>query len=151
MTSTGPAPGDLGFLLGDWEGEGEGLWGEFRYSERTTFSTAGAGWLAYRQLTTGPAGSTSHAESGYLSVDEDGTVVMTVAEPTGITEVLTGQLTAGGVVLGSTEIGHGPTARNVTATARRFTRTPEGLLAEVDIATDSEALVPHTRSRLQRL
>lgn len=150
VTSTGAPTGDLDFLLGEWEGEGEGLWGDFRYAEQTTFSSAGASWLGYNQLTTGPTGRSSHAECGYLAIDEDGTVVMTLAEPTGITEVLTGRLTDGGVVLGSTEIGHAPTAGNVTATARRFTRTAEGLLVEVDIATDNEALVPHTRSLLRR-
>ncbi len=150
MTSDGSPPVDIDFLLGEWEGEGEGLWGGFSFKDRLSFAHRGKAWIEYHQLTRTLEGATSHAESGYLSLGEDGTVSMTIAAPTGITEVLTGSLTTEGIVLGSTEIGQAPTALNVTATARRLILRDETLLVELDIAMNDEALTGHTRSILKR-
>lgn len=142
--------GPLGFLLGEWAGEGTGLWGGFLFEDTLTFARRGKPWIEFRQLTKG-AGDTSHAECGYLMVDPDGGARMTVAEPSGITEVLSGTVEGQQIALRSDVVGLAPGAKNVTATARRFSLEGDRLVVEVDVAMNDEALAPHTRSVLRRI
>lgn len=146
----------VAFLLGEWEGEGEGLWaGGFAFVDHVSFSTDDDGQrplIEYRQQTYGPGGGRSHSESGYLSALGDGEYRLVVAEPSGITEALGGRLdpATDALLLLSTEIGHGPGARDVTAVARRLLLRDDTLVTEVDIAMSGEPLAGHTRSVLHR-
>ena len=79
---------------------------------------------------------------------------MTVAEPSGASEALTGRADGRTVELRSVSIALVPGADDVTATARRFfleDGTHDRLVAEVDIAVNGEELQPHTRSVLRRI
>lgn len=142
----------IAFLVGQWKGRGEGRWaGGFPFEDSMSFLHDGRPALRYEQLTTGPDGRPSHAECGFFVAQENGDIHVTLAEPSGITEVLVGRSEPAQLVLTSVEIGHTPTTDNVTS-CRRILRIEDGaLLAEVEIAVNGEKLAPHTSSRLQRL
>ncbi len=140
----------LAFLVGRWQGRGEGLWpGGFAFSDSMTFAHDGRPILRYAQLTTGPEGRPSHSECGYLVAQPNGEVHVTVAEPSGITEVLVGRPAELSIVLRSVAIGRTPTTEHVTA-CRRTLRIEEGaLVAELEISVNGEDLAPHTTSVLR--
>ncbi len=142
----------LSFLLGTWVGEGAGLWeGGFSFSDSLTFSHDGRSVIAFRQATWTSDGKPSHVEAGYLLGRPGGVVHLTIAEPSGITEALTGRVSENRLALESVEIGHAPGSDNVTGVGRRLALDSDGrLLVEVDIAVNGEALAPHTKSVLER-
>lgn len=147
-----PLLGPLEFLTGAWEGEGRGLWSDdFRFADSLEFTDDGRPLLHFRQVTHLPDGTPSHGEVGYLLAKPDGLVHMTIAEPSGITEALSGRAGEGELTLESVEIGHTPGTDNVTGVRRRYGLEPDGtLVAEVAISVNSEPLAPHTRSVLTR-
>jgi hypothetical protein len=140
----------LGFLVGDWSGEGEGLWGRaFRFGDSVSFSHDGRPFLEYRQSTTDLAtGRPSHSECGYFSVDASGEVHVTIAEPSGLTEILVGRVEDGVLEVICTSIGRTPGSKNVTAAARRYSLDGSRLVSQLAIAMEGEDLAPHTRSLL---
>ncbi len=139
------------FLLGEWEGSGEGLWpGGFSFTDHLRFTTDGRPLVEYRQTTATADGTPSHGEVGYLLLKPGGTVHMTVAQPSGITETLEGHVRGGVLSLRSVEIGHTPGAKAVTASERRISLGDGVLVAELAIAMNGEPLAPHTRSQLRR-
>ena len=141
----------VAFLLGTWAGDGAGLWaGGFDFEDSLEFHHDGRPMIEFRQATRTREGRPSHGEAGYLLAREGGVVHLTVAEPSGITETLTGRAGDGRITLESVEIGHAPGTSRVTRTARRFRMDGDTLVAEVDIAVNDEALAPHTRSVLHR-
>jgi hypothetical protein len=151
VTATHPLLEPLSWLLGAWVGDGEGLWaGGFEFGDSLTFSSDGRPLVEFRQATHSRDGAVSHGEVGYLLVKDGGVVEMTVAEPSGITETLSGTFTGDGLALRSVEIGHTPSSKPVTATARRFSRQGDELVVEVDIGMNGEAPARHTRSVLRR-
>ncbi|MGO9196398.1 MAG: FABP family protein [Acidimicrobiales bacterium] len=155
MTTTGPPPhpnlAPVAFLLGAWVGEGEGLWdGGLSFEDSLTFSSDGRPLIEFRQTTRTPDGKPSHSECGYLLAKDAGVVHMTVAEPSGITETLSGLADENNVTLESVEIGHSPDTDDVTRTARRLYLDGDHLVLEVDIAVNGEPLAAHTRSVLRR-
>jgi hypothetical protein len=148
-----PALEPLSWLLGSWEGTGEGLWAAgFSFTDVVSLvpDEYGRPLVAYHQRTYLPDGHPSHGEMGYLVVQGSGGVQMTVAEPSGITETLSGRSAGSSLDLASAEIGHAPESRNVTATARRMRLDGDRLVIEVDVAMNGEPLATHTRSVLAR-
>jgi hypothetical protein len=142
----------IGFLLGEWKGEGQGLWaGGFSFGDSMRFSHDGRPVMKYEQQTVGPDGVASHAELGFFVAQDNGDIHVTLAEPSGITEVLVGKPTGTSLVLAAVEIGHTPTTDNVTACGRRLRLEGDSLVAEIQMAVNDEPLVPHTRSVLHRL
>ncbi|MHB1986410.1 MAG: heme-binding beta-barrel domain-containing protein [Acidimicrobiales bacterium] len=142
----------LSFLLGAWRGKCEALWTDGLFFEDSfTFSHDGRPLIEFRQVTHGPGGAPAHGECGYLLAKDGGTVHMTIAEPSGITEVLRGQADSNALTLESVEIGHAPGTTEVSRTTRRYFLDEERLIAEVDISVGDEALAPHTRSVLRRV
>jgi hypothetical protein len=142
----------IAFLLGEWMGEGHGLWaGGFSFTDSMRFSHDGRPVMLYEQQTVGPDGLASHGELGYFVAQDSGDIHVTLAEPSGITEVLVGKPTEAGLVLESVEIGHTPTTDNVTACWRRLRLEGDALVAEIQMAVNDEPLAPHTRSVLQRI
>jgi hypothetical protein len=144
--------GPIAWLIGEWQGEGLGLWGTgFTFEDHVRFAHDGRPVLLYQQQTTGPEGKPSHGECGYFVVQTDGEIHVTIAEPSGITEVLVGRAEGDELVLFSTEIGHTPTTDNVTAVRRRVRFADGVLLTEVAIAVNAEPIAEHTRSSLRRV
>jgi hypothetical protein len=139
------------FLVGEWEGAGRGMWaGGFEFRDTLRFWHDGRPILSFREETFGPDGRPSHGECGYLVAQATGDFHMTVAEPSGITEVLVGRATGTTIELESAEIGHSPTTDNVTAVRRILSIENGTLVAEVHLSVDGEPLAPHTRSELSR-
>jgi len=144
----------IDWLIGEWRGPGRGAWaGGFLFDDTMSFSHDGRPLLHYRQQTTGPDGRLSHSEVGYFVARPDGEIHVTLAEPSGITEVLVGHPIEGEALLElvTTEVGHTPTTDNVTACRRRFHLLDGDLIAEVDIAVNGEPLALHTQSTLHRI
>lgn len=149
-TATSPDLEPLSFLLGHWRGSGRGLWdGDFTFGNYVRFSSDGRPLIEFSSSTTHD-GSPSHGEVGYLMARGNGEVTMTLAEPSGITETLTGTVSGERVELTSVDIGHGPGSSDVTATSRRFFLDDGRLVFETDIALDGAGAAPHTRSVLER-
>ncbi|MGA2209657.1 MAG: FABP family protein [Acidimicrobiales bacterium] len=142
----------IGFLLGEWKGDGQGLWaGGFSFGDSMRFSHDGRPVMTYAQQTVGPDGVPSHAELGFFVAQDNGEIHVTLAEPSGITEVLVGKPNGTSLVLSAVEIGHTPTTDNVTACGRHLRIEAEALVVEIQVAVDDEPLAPHTRSVLHRL
>src|SRR5699024_8755400 len=77
-------------LVGTWRGPGNGHYPtitDFSYTEELTFTDVGKPFLAYLQRTWSPDGTPMHTESGFLRVPGPETVEMTLAQPTGQTEL----------------------------------------------------------------
>jgi len=151
-----PSLAPLAFLLGDWEGEGEGDYptiDAFTYRERLTFSHGGRPFLTYLQLTEGPGGDPMHTETGYLRVAGPASggghaVEMVLAQPTGVAEVLTGLAVDHDVHLHSTRVALTPTAKRVDTTARRLRLHGGRLVVDLSMAAVGEPLTHHLHSEL---
>lgn len=141
----------IAFLLGEWEGEGKGLWDDsFRFADRLAFSSDGRPLVRFLEETIGPGAVPSHGESGYLLAKDNGVIHMTVAEPSGVTEALTGTASGERIELFSTAIALTPSTPQVSATSRRLYLDGGHLIVEIDIGLRGEAPRAHTRSVLQR-
>ncbi|MYT06171.1 MULTISPECIES: FABP family protein [Streptomyces] len=124
----------LGFL-GVWRGRGRGgyptLDGDFAYAQEVRFSHDGRPFLRYEArawLLDGDGAPLRPAarESGWWRVQPGGRVEALVTQPTGITEILVGQAGEGAVDLATHTVALTPTAKEVTATRRRYTLAPDG-------------------------
>ena len=119
----------LGFL-GLWRGRGQGgyptLDGDFTYAQEVSFSHDGRPFLRYEArawLLDGNGAPLRPAarESGWWRLQADGRVEALITQPTGITEILTGHAGEGAVDLETHTVALTPTAKDVTATRRRYT------------------------------
>ena len=146
-------------LLGNWEGTGHGEYptiDSFGYVEDLTFTPVpGKPIVVMAQRTTLSAdGSPSHAETGYLRPQPDGTVELVVAQPSGVLESLVGSVTAtdDGVALDLESVGIllSPTAKSVTATRRRLTVAGDRLESDLSMAAVGLELTHHLRAELRR-
>ena len=91
-----PAVAHLAPLLGTWRGGGRGDYPTieaFDYTEEVTIGHAGKPFLAYSQRTKSADGSPLHAECGYWRPDGDRGLEMLVVHPSGIGEMLVGEVT----------------------------------------------------------
>lgn len=152
-----PALAPVAFLLGEWEGPGEGEYPTitpFGYTEHLTFGHVGKPFLIYLQRTWDPDGAPMHTETGYLRVTGPATpghaVELVLSMPTGVVEVLAGTVVDDDISLTSTLVGLSPTAKRVDATERRFRM--EGSLLVVDMGMDAvgAGFHHHLRSELHR-
>lgn len=91
-----PAVDHLAPLLGVWRGGGRGDYPTiepFTYTEEVTIGHVGKPFLAYGQRTKGADGAPLHAESGYLRPAGASGLELLVVHPSGIAEVLVGEVT----------------------------------------------------------
>jgi len=150
-----PALARFGFLLGTWEGEGEGLWPadpRFRYRERVVFEHPGRPFLRYEQRTWALSdGAPRHAEVGYLRPGEGSSVEWVIVQPTGICEVQTGELGDRTLTVTAASIALAPTAKRVTGITRRLWIEDGALRYLVRIAMNGEPLADHLAATLHRV
>lgn len=143
-------------LLGSWRGEGEGSYPtieSFSYTEEITFTDVGKPFLHYIQRTWSPTGAPMHTETGYLRSPGDGTVELILAQPTGQTELCEGTVTAeaGTLVLEfHASLLNSASAKQVTATRRRYELTDDGLATTFGMEAVGQPMTHHLRSALRR-
>ena len=169
-----PAVDHLAPLLGTWRGGGRGDYPTieaFEYAEEVTIGHVGKPFLAYTQRTRGADGAPLHAESGYLRPAGERGLELLVVHPSGIAELLVGEVTvthygllvvlhagAGGEAGAGPENRVGPagrvflapTAKQVDATERRISVDGDTMHYEVHMAAVGEPLTPHLEATLHR-
>jgi THAP4-like, heme-binding beta-barrel domain len=145
----------LEFLLGRWEGGGEGVWppGEpFRYGEEMTFEHVGDAFLLYAQRSWSPEDrSPVHFERGFFRLGMPGRVEITLAHPLGIVEVAEGSIAGTVIDVGSTALALTATGSRVTGLHRRIEVAGDVLRYELRMGMRGEALTRHLRSELERV
>ncbi|MEI5101115.1 FABP family protein [Streptomyces sp. PmtG] len=147
-------------LLGTWTGGGEGTYPtlaeDFTYAQEVTFSHDGRPFLQYqaRAWLLGADGAPvrpAARESGWWRLRPDGEVEALITQPTGIAEVMVGRAAGDTVGLATHEVALTPTAKEVTATRRRYTLADDGTLTFVhDLAAVGQSLRHHLSARLRR-
>lgn len=149
----------LGFL-GTWHGRGQGgyptLAEDFTYAQEVSFSHDGRPFLRYEArawLLDGDGAPLRPAarESGWWRLQPDGRVEALITQPTGIAEIAVGQAADGVVDLATHDVALTPTAKDVTATRRRYTLTDGDTLTFVhDLAAVGQPLQHHLSASLRR-
>ncbi|MFB7607647.1 FABP family protein [Streptomyces gardneri] len=147
-------------LLGTWTGRGHGsyptLAEEFAYEQEVTFSHDGRPFLHYEARAwiidaDGTPMRPAARESGWWRMQPDGRVEALITQPTGIAEILVGRAADGGVDLATHQVALTPTAKEVTATRRRYTLTDEDTLDfRHDLAAVGQPLQYHLSAHLRR-
>jgi hypothetical protein len=155
----------LGFLIGTWRGEGVGAVAggdgpDYPYAEELRIYDDGSPWLAYSsRVVTTDGGAWLHSESGWWRTTEpaeDGTVVveLVLTSPTGVTEVLIGQIVEGpageSVELASDVVARTPTAPAVKADRRLYAVRGGKLMYAIDLAAGETGLAPYLAAALDR-
>ncbi|MFF7645941.1 heme-binding beta-barrel domain-containing protein [Streptomyces canus] len=151
----------LGFL-GVWRGRGRGgyptLGDDFAYAQEVRFSHDGRPFLRYEArawLLDGDGAPLRPAarESGWWRLQPDGRVEALVTQPTGITEILVGHAGEGAVQLATHTVALTPTAKDVTATRRRYTladRDGDTFTFVHELAAVGQPLQHHLSATLRR-
>jgi uncharacterized protein YceH (UPF0502 family) len=145
----------LAAFVGTWTGAGEGHYpsiADFGYTERIELHTVpGKPRLVYRSLTrAADDGRALHDESGFFRVVGDGLVELVVAQGGGVIEAADGVVDGDEIVLTSTSVVGTPTAKEVTATERRYRVVGDTLTYEIAMAAVGLPLQPHLQATLHR-
>lgn len=152
----------LAALVGAWEGSGEGHYPTietFRYTERIELTPVpGKALLSYRSVTrSADDGRSLHGESGWLRLVDAESVELVVAQGPGLVELDEGVIESDpdgsslGLVLSSTTLSGTATAKDVTATERRYRAAGDALTYELAMAAVGQPLTHHLSGRLQRV
>jgi hypothetical protein len=149
----------IAFLLGDWSGGGHGDYptiADFDYVEDIRLWHVGKPFIAYTQRTrAADDGRPLHSEMGYFRAPpvEGGpiTVELVVAQPSGINEMLLGELRGQSVDLRSASITMTPTAKRVDGTERSLSVDGDVLTYVMNMAAVGEGMVHHLTAELQRV
>jgi hypothetical protein len=145
----------LAFLLGRWEGSGNGIWPPgalFAYGEEIAFEHIGDVFLMYAQASwSADDGSPLHFERGFVRPGPPGRVEMTLAHSLGVVEVAEGTLTGRIVDVTATGLALTSTASAVTGLRRRFEVTDRTLRYELWMALSGGPLTRHLVAELKRV
>jgi hypothetical protein len=146
----------LAFLLGDWQGEGEGSYEPgvppFRYHEQACFWHVGKPFLAYTQRTTAlDDGRPLHSEMGYWRCLDGGAIELVLAHPTGFGEIALGTVAEGRIALRTAAVARTPTAKQVTALERDIEVDGEVLRYRLGMGMHGEPVRWHLSATLRRV
>jgi hypothetical protein len=154
-TELQPVLKPIAFLLGTWRGEGSGEYPTiqpFHYREEVRFTHTGKTFLVYTQRTEAlDDGRPLHSEAGYLRSLGDGRLELVIAQPIGFAEIELGTVTGNRIELSSTQVLRTPTAKPVTAIARKIWLEGERLHYELGMALGDAALTHHLSAALVRV
>ncbi|MEU8959310.1 FABP family protein [Streptomyces sp. NPDC048518] len=149
------------WLLGTWHGRGHGTYpslpADFDYAQEVTFSHDGRPFLRYEARAwildaDGAPLRPAARESGWWRLQPEGRVEALITQPTGIAEIAAGQASDGTVDLATGDVALTPTAKEVTATRRRYVPDDDGTLTFThDMAAVGRPLQHHLSARLHRV
>jgi hypothetical protein len=126
----------------------------FGYTEEITIGQIVKPFLSYSQRTRADDGTPLHAETGYLRVPAPGRIELIIAQPTGITEVDEGSVSADGdtlvIKVASTAIGLSGSAKMVAALARSIRVDGDELSYTLQMAAVGVPLQHHLSATLHR-
>jgi hypothetical protein len=146
---------ELAFLLGRWEGGGEGVWppgGAFRYGEEMAFDHVGDAFLAYAQRSwSADDGVPLHLERGFFRPGGRGRVEVTLAHPLGIVEVAEGTVDGEIVDVASTGLALTATGSPVTELRRRIEVADGVLRYELWMGMRADPPTRHLVGELKRI
>ncbi len=153
-----PLPAELAPFapfVGTWSGAGAGEYPTidgFAYTEEIEIRPVPSKpMFAYRSATRGADdGRVLHGEVGWLRVVGDGQVELIVAQGSGLVEIAEGIVDGGEMVLTSTCVGGSSTAKEVTATERRYWLAGDALGYDLAMAAVGQPMTHHLRARLTR-
>ena len=142
-------------FVGEWRGGGDGVYptiSPFGYTEQIELRPVpGKPLLAYRSATRATDdGRALHSESGFLRSVGSGSVELVVAQGAGIVEIAEGVVEGDEILLASTFVAGTATAKEVTATERRYRVAGDTLTYELAMAAVGQSLLPHLRAELHR-
>jgi uncharacterized protein YceH (UPF0502 family) len=146
---------ELAPFVGVWNGGGEGVYptiSTFGYTEQIELHPVpGKPLLAYRSATRATDdGRALHGESGFFRAVGGGAVELVVAQGAGLVEIAEGIVDGAELVLESTVVSGTTTAKEVTATERRYRVAGDTLTYELSMAAVGQPLLPHLRAELRR-
>lgn len=150
----------LGWLVGSWEGTGNGTdhsGGDFRFEQRIQFWPGGGGYLYYLSQSyllteADKAGEMFEMETGFWHPKSDASVELTLTNSAGWTEVLAGKIQVTRVDLHTDAVMRTKdSAVEYTAGQRLYGKVEGDLMYALDRATVSHELRPHTWARLRRV
>jgi hypothetical protein len=152
---THPDLGRLAGLLGEWEGDGSGRWGEgdtFFYREWLSFKHNGKPFLVYSQRTASKDdGRPMHGESGYWRAAPDGGVEVVLASGIGIAEIEVGRWDGNTLRLRAESLRMSPSAKHVSALERDFELDGDTLRYTLRMSRDEDAPRWHLAAELHRV
>jgi hypothetical protein len=144
------------FLLGAWEGEGEGRYptvSPFSYRERLSFEHVGDAFFLYSlESWSLEDGEPLHFERGFLRPGASpDTVELALAHPLGLTEISEGTLGGTSLDLRSSGMVRTRTGDAVTGVARRYRVDGDVLRYELDMSMEGVPMTRHLDGELHRV
>jgi THAP4-like, heme-binding beta-barrel domain len=148
----------LAFLVGRWEGAGVVGYPTIEsanFGQEISFSHNGKPFLFYVSRTwlleaDGTIGRPLAMESGFWRPQEDNTLEVLLAHPTGITEIYLGQQTGTKIELATDAVVRTSTAKEVTAGRRLYGLIGADLGWAYDMAAVGQPLQSHVSAQLKR-
>lgn len=151
-----PDVAPIAFLLGEWEGTGEGAYppnvAPFAYRETVRFWHSGKPFLAYQQRTTASDdGRPLHTEMGFWRMTPAGEVEVVMAHGTGFAEVELGSAAGQRIALRSSVVARTPSAKEVTALERHVSVEGDVLRYQLRMGMRGEPSTWHLTATLRRV
>lgn len=154
-----PVVAPIAFLLGRWEGRGNGQYptiGDFEFGHEIVFSQNGKPFLYYTSRSwlldeEGTAVRPLAMETGFWRPQPDGGLEVVLAHPTGFAEVWYGQVEGAKIEMATDLVARTTTAKEYTGGQRMYGLVEGDLLWAFDMAAMGEQLQPHLWGRLRRV
>ncbi|MEO7586758.1 MAG: FABP family protein [Arachnia sp.] len=154
-----PALTALGWLVGRWEGTGNGTdhdGEDFTFEQRIEFNHNGGEYLYYVSQTflldEGKTGRALGMESGFWRPKADASLEVVMTNSEGWTEVLVGKIQVTRIDLITDAVVRAESAEVTHSSGQRlYGKVEDDLMYALDRSTDSHALRPHMWARLSRV
>ena len=154
-----PALTALGWLVGQWEGTGNGIDHEgkdFTFEQRIEFNHNGDEYLYYVSQTflieDGKAGQPLGMESGFWRPKHDASLEVVLTNSEGWTEILVGKIQVTRIDLQTDAVVRGESAKVTHSSGQRlYGKVENDLMYALDRSTDIHELRPHMWARLKRV
>ena len=154
-----PSLRPLFFLIGRWEGAGVVGYPTIdsaNFGQEISFGHNGKPFLIYSSRTwligdDGSIGRPLSMETGYWRPQEDGSLEVVLAHPTGIVEIYLGEIAGTKIELATDAVVRTATAKEVTAGKRLYGLIGTDLGWAYDMAAVGQPLQSHVSAQLKRV